>query len=160
MKFLLKSSLLISSLFLFIYSCSKDSPLPAPTATITYTLTAIASEGGTVNNTGGTYNENSNVSITATADAGYEFTSWSGDASGTDNPLTGQNFRGWCGDPQPWTKSLVDLADYAGQAVQFRFRLGTDGSVGRPEGWKIDDIKVKSCQRPNLIFANGFELID
>ena len=88
MKFLLKSSLLIFSLFLFINSCSKDSPLPAPTPTITYTLTAIASEGGTVNNTGGTYNENSNVSITATADAGYEFTSWSGDASGTDNPLT------------------------------------------------------------------------
>ncbi len=89
MKFLLKSSLLIFSLFLFINSCSKDSPLPdAPTPTITYTLTATASEGGTVNNTGGTYNENSNVSITATADAGYEFTSWSGDASGTDNPLT------------------------------------------------------------------------
>ena len=82
MKLLLKSSLLIFSLFLFINSCSKDSPLPAPTATITYTLTAIASEGGTVNNTGGTYNENSNVSITANADAGYEFTSWSGDASG------------------------------------------------------------------------------
>ncbi len=74
--------------FFILLSCSKDSPLPAPTPTITYTLTAIASEGGTVNNTGGTYNENSNVSITATADAGYEFTSWSGDASGTDNPLT------------------------------------------------------------------------
>ena len=88
MKFLLKSSLLIFSLFLFIYSCSKDSPLPAPTPTVTYTLTAIASEGGTVNNTGGTHNANSSVSITATADAGYEFTSWSGDASGTDNPLT------------------------------------------------------------------------
>ena len=88
MKLLLKSSLLIFSLFLFINSCSKDSPLPAPTPTVTYTLTVTASEGGTVNNTGGTYNENSNVSITATADAGYEFTSWSGDASGTDNPLT------------------------------------------------------------------------
>ena len=88
MKFLLKISLLIFSLFLFIYSCSKDSPLPAPTPTVTYTLTAIASEGGTVNNTGGTHNANSSVSITATPNTGYEFTSWSGDASGTDNPLT------------------------------------------------------------------------
>ena len=88
MKLLLKSSLLIFSLFLFIYSCSKDSPLPAPTPTVTYTLSVSASEGGTVNNTGGTHNENSNVTISATADAGYEFTSWSGDASGTDNPLT------------------------------------------------------------------------
>ena len=82
MKFLLKSSLLIFSLFLFINSCSKDSPLPAPTPTVTYTLSVSSSEGGTVNNTGGTHSENSSVSITATADAGYEFTSWSGDASG------------------------------------------------------------------------------
>ena len=75
--------------FFILLSCSKDSPIPdAPTPTVKYTLTVTASEGGTVNNTGGTHNENSSVSITATADAGYEFTSWSGDASGTDNPLT------------------------------------------------------------------------
>jgi len=80
MKLLLRNSLLIFSLF--IYSCSKDSAIPdAPKHTITYTLSVSASEGGTVNNTGGTHNENSSVSITATADAGYEFTSWSGDAS-------------------------------------------------------------------------------
>ena len=75
-------------LFLFFYPVQRIVLFRAPTPTITYTLTVSASEGGTVNNTGGTYNENSNVSITATADAGYEFTSWSGDASGTDNPLT------------------------------------------------------------------------
>ena len=75
--------------FFILLSCSKDSPIPdAPTPTVTYTLSVSASEGGAVNNTGGTHNENSSVSITATADAGYEFTSWSGDASGTDNPLT------------------------------------------------------------------------
>ena len=57
MKFLLKSSLLIFSLFLFIYSCSKDSPIPdAPT--VKYTLTVTASEGGNVDTTGGTHNEN------------------------------------------------------------------------------------------------------
>ena len=76
-------------IFFILLSCSKDSPIPdAPTPTVTYTLSVSASEGGTVNNTGGTHNANSSVSITATADAGYEFTSWSGDASGTDNPLT------------------------------------------------------------------------
>ena len=75
--------------FFILLSCSKDSPIPdAPTPTVTYTLSVSASEGGTVNNTGGTHNANSSVSITATADAGYEFTSWSGDASGTDNSLT------------------------------------------------------------------------
>ena len=80
----------LSILVLFILlSCSKDSAIPdAPTPIVKYTLTVTASEGGTVNNTGGTHNANSSVSITATADTGYEFTSWSGDASGTDNPLT------------------------------------------------------------------------
>jgi len=76
-------------IFFILLSCSKDSPIPdAPTPIVKYTLSVTASEGGTVNNTGGTHNENTSVSITATADAGYEFTSWSGDASGTDNPLT------------------------------------------------------------------------
>ena len=75
----------------------------------------------------------------------------------SSNPLSGQNFTGWCGDPQDWTKSVVDLNEYAGQTVQFRFRLGTDTSAGRPAGWKIDDIKVQSCLRPDLIYSNGFE---
>ena len=74
--------------FFILLSCSKDSPLPCTNTNDNLYFNSTASEGGTVNNTGGTYNENSNVSITATADAGYEFTSWSGDASGTDNPLT------------------------------------------------------------------------
>jgi len=82
---------------------------------------------------------------------------YNGEFSGTSNPLDGTGIRAWCGDPQDWTKSVVNIDDYAGQSVQFRFRLGTDGSVGRPEGWKIDDIKVKSCQRPDLIFNNSFE---
>ena len=85
----IKSSLLIFSLFLIINSCSKDSPLPdTPTPTVTYTLSVSASDGGNVDPSSGTHNENSTVVITATPSAGFEFTGWSGDASGTDNPLT------------------------------------------------------------------------
>jgi len=73
------------------------------------------------------------------------------------NPLSNQGLEGWCGDPQDWTRSVVDLDDYAGQTVQFRFRLGSDASIGRTAGWKIDDIKVQSCLKPDLIFMNGFE---
>ncbi len=83
---------------------------------------------------------------------------YNGEFSGTSNPLDGPGIRAWCGDPQDWTRSVVNIDDYAGQLVQFRFRLGTDGSVGRDEGWKIDDIKVKSCLKPDLIFQNSFEL--
>ncbi len=64
---------------------------------------------------------------------------------------------GWCGDPQDWLRSVVDLSAYAGQTAQLRFRLGSDGSVDR-EGWYLDDVTVQSCVSANLpLFADGFE---
>lgn len=79
--------------------------------------------------------------------------------SGFDNPLTG--LQAWCGDPRPWENFIVDIDAYAGQTVQFRWRLGTDESVGRPDGWHVDDIVVQSCAAEagdDTIFADGFEL--
>ena len=40
--------------------------------------------------------------------------------------------------------SVVDLDQFAGQTVQFRFRVGTDGNTG-DEGWYIDDVEVQGC---------------
>lgn len=74
-------------------------------------------------------------------------------SSGFSNPLAGR--QAWCGT-QPFTRSIVDLAPYAGQNVRFRFRLGTDSSTGG-EGWYIDDVKVKGCGISDVIFANGFD---
>ena len=91
MKSILRSTILISFLFLFINSCSKDSPVPdavVPTPTLTFTLAVTASEGGSVDISGGTYNENSNVTVTAAPAEGYTFSGWSGDASGSTNPLS------------------------------------------------------------------------
>ena len=80
---------LILYIFLILLACSKDSPIPdTPTPTVTYTLSVSASDGGNVDPSSGTHNENSTVVVTATPSAGFEFTGWSGDASGTDNPLT------------------------------------------------------------------------
>jgi uncharacterized repeat protein (TIGR01451 family) len=68
---------------------------------------------------------------------------YNGPISGSySNPLAGKN--AWCGDPQDWLNSIVDLNSYAGQTVQFRFRLGSDTSASR-EGWYIDDVKVQTC---------------
>ena len=61
--------------------------------------------------------------------------------SGVFNPLAGKP--AWCGTAD-WTWSVVDLNAYAGQTVQFRFRLGT-GSSGSAEGWYVDDVTVQSC---------------
>ncbi len=48
-----------------------------------YTLTVNSTTGGAVSPTGGTYTVGTVVNLTATADAGYVFAGWSGDASGT-----------------------------------------------------------------------------
>ena len=60
------------------------------------------------------------------------------------NPLGGR--LAWCGDPQDWLNSIVDLSPYRGQTVQLRFRLGTDNSnIGAREGWTIDDVALQVC---------------
>lgn len=59
------------------------------------------------------------------------------------NPLAGKS--AWCFANSTWTRSVVDLNGYAGQTVQFRFRLGSDSGVSA-EGWYIDDALIKSCQ--------------
>lgn len=79
-------------------------------------------------------------------------------SSSYGNPLAGLS--AWCGDPQDWLRSVVDLSAYAGETVQLRFRLGTDISVNGP-GWAIDDVRIQSCEVVSTdIFADGFETGD
>jgi len=83
--------------FLFVYSCSTEEdatpppslqqPTPEPPAPKQYTLTVTASEGGTVSTEGGTYDEGTEVTVTATPAEGYEFTGWEGSDS-TEASLT------------------------------------------------------------------------
>ena len=78
-------------------------------------------------------------------------------SSGFSNPAAG--LRGWCGDPQDWTRYVVNLDSYAGETVKFRFRMATDSSAGRvPDGFYLDDVRVQACgSLPDLIFGNGFD---
>jgi hypothetical protein len=77
------------------------------------------------------------------------------------NPAVG--LRAWCGDPQDWSRVVVNLDSYAGQTVRFRFRMTSDASVGRTDGgWFIDDLKIQGCDDggggpPDALFQNGFE---
>jgi len=94
----LKKSILIPILLVFIFSCSPDEETQAPTNTVQnttpepepvvvrYTLTVTAGDGGGVTN-GGTFDEGSDVTITATANEGYRFTGWEGNSS-TSESLT------------------------------------------------------------------------
>ena len=84
--------------FILVYSCSTEEdesiapvvqtpqpePEPAPTQ---YTLTVTAGEGGSVSTEGGTYDEGTEVTITATPNEGYEFVGWEG-SDETSSELT------------------------------------------------------------------------
>jgi hypothetical protein len=74
-----------------------------------------------------------------------------------NNPAGGK--LAWCGDPRDWSRSVVTLDGYAGDSVQFRFRLATDASTGRlPDGFYLDDVLVQSCVGPeDAIFDDGFD---
>jgi len=54
----------------------------------TYSLTTSVSGSGSISPANGSYNANTVVSLTATPSSGYQFSGWSGDASGTSNPLS------------------------------------------------------------------------
>ena len=55
----------------------------------TFSLNVTAAHGTVVKNPDNlTYNNGDIVELTATPDSGYEFNSWSGDATGSNNPLT------------------------------------------------------------------------
>ena len=77
------------SLLLLLTCAKEDSQTPnTPPSQITrqYTLTVSAGDGGSVSTAGGTFSQGTQVSITATPNAGYSFSSWSNGS--TANPLT------------------------------------------------------------------------
>ena len=98
MKKLLYPFAFALSAFLFIYSCSTEEdatpppqvqqPTPEPEPEVSqFTLTVTAGEGGTVSTEGGTYDEGTEVTITATPAEAYEFVGWEGNDS-TEASLT------------------------------------------------------------------------
>jgi len=80
MRFILSSLILLS-----ILSCGKESPAVTDPV-ISYTLTVSSGTGGSVNTSGGSYNQGQSVSITATPNPEYVFVNWSNGS--TENPLT------------------------------------------------------------------------
>jgi len=82
--------------FILIFSCSteeEDTIAPAVQSPQSeqrvkqYILTVTSAEGGTVSTEGGTYDEGTEVTITATPSEGYRFTGWEGNSS-TSESLT------------------------------------------------------------------------
>ena len=92
MKKLFLLPLSILSVFVLVYSCSEEEEeMSSPPSvvqsqetipdTTQYTLTVSAGEGGVVSTEEGTYDEGTEITITATSDDGYEFLGWEGSDS-------------------------------------------------------------------------------
>lgn len=60
-----------------------------------------------------------------------------------------------------WIRSAVNLSDFVSRTVSFRFRFGSDISIGG-SGWWIDDVRVYygsvcSVIDPDVLHRDGFE---
>ncbi len=85
---------------------------------------------------------------------------YTGAVSGSfSNPLAGM--QAWCSAATTtYRQTIADVSAYAGQTVQFRWRIGTDNGVGRT-GWDVDDVTVQSCQVTTCPYdVNGDGSID
>jgi uncharacterized repeat protein (TIGR02543 family) len=84
-----ENGVVVSTSASYTFLLNANRTLVANFTIITYTLNVTATNGSVVANPNqATYNSGSNVQLTATANPGFVFTGWSGDASGTNNPLT------------------------------------------------------------------------
>jgi hypothetical protein len=85
--------------FILVFSCSTEevqdttpppsiiqTPQPETPAAIQYTLTVSSGDGGTVSSEGGTYDEGTDITLTATPNGEFVFSNWSNGS--TDNPIS------------------------------------------------------------------------
>ena len=69
---------------------------------------------------------------------------------GSDNPLKGRS--AFVEASRGYITTRADLSSLAGKDVRFRFRIGTNSTVGS-EGWYIDDVNVYACPATPQILA-------
>ena len=142
---------------LIVLSCSKDAkvaePAPIPPIIVApptpqFDLVVSVTEGGSVDNSGGTYDQDTSVTITATPILGYEFTGWTGSNEvsnvisvnlNTDITLTA-NFE------------LIEVAE-----IQFTASIiaGTGGVVSTPGGTLNEGTVISITATAN----DGYEFI-
>ena len=151
-------------LLLVLFSCSPDEETEAPTNTVQtttpepepvvvqYTLTITASEGGSVTD-GGTFDDGTEVTITATPNEGYQFIGWEESASVSETLIITL-------DSNKTYQALFELIPF-----NILFISGDGGSI-KITGENIDEqgvelsntinqteISVEAIPEPGYIFA-------
>ena len=142
--YILSSILLIA--FVFVYSCSTEEedtspppalvqpqePEPDPTQ---YTLTVTAEEGGSVSTEGGTYDEGTDITISAFPDGCYGFSQWSDGITSNERVITlNKNI-----DLSAQFESLVNNIEYSGVNLKFpcAYNISIDKSYNETEKYKV-----------------------
>ncbi len=69
---------------------------------------------------------------------------------GTGHPFGGE--RAWTGFDNGWTETVIDLADFVGLTVHFRWRLGCDRADARI-GWWVDDVEIRTTSKCETVEA-------
>ena len=80
---------LLAVLMLGMTACSEDAPVEdSPVEDVVYRLTVSSGEGGSVSTDGGEYAAGDEVTVVATPDDGYEFSSWMEDGEVVSSSAT------------------------------------------------------------------------
>ena len=130
-----------------------------------FTLNVTAVNGTVVKNPNNlTYNNGTNVELTATPNSGYEFLNWTGDAIGTNNPLTVlmngnknitanfiliANAGGACATP------AVDLGTAKNYAILSESGISTTGTTSVTGNMGIFPLEATYITGFNLILTAG-----
>ena len=160
-------SLFIISLILLLVSCSKDSYGTSEvnpgsnssysgygntqTAAATqYTLTVTAGTGGSVSTSGGTYDDGTIVTVTATPNDGYEFVGWNGsDSTNATIDITINS--------NTTLEALFSEIQSTAATTQYNLTVtaGTGGSVSTSGGTYDDGTTVTVTATPD----DGYEFV-
>ena len=131
-----------------------------PVAVMEYSLTINQVGNGTVTpDMAAPYHDGDVVHLTAVADSGWEFSGWSGDASGTDNPLTvtmdadktvTATFTELSGTPvSQWASGATASSEYTYTS------WGAVQATGAPNTNSCGDLRQPGHQRPPGRVRNG-----
>ena len=177
----MKKVLFIPTLLLVLFSCSPDEETEAPTnivqtttpepetVAVQYTLTVSAGSGGSVTG-GGTFDEGTEVTVTATPSEGYRFTGWEGNDS-TSESLTvtlnsNQTIEGIFELIQIYTLTVTTSEGGTVSSEGGEFDEGTEITVNATpdegytfEGWEpIDDRGILYSQTISITFESDIIL--